>query len=341
MDPLRVLLVCPGRGSYGREQLGSLSDSSTGIQQIEAVRSRSGRPALMDLDRAATFSPSIHMAGENASLLTFAATVQDLAAVDPARARVVAVAGNSLGFYTALFAAGALPLEDAARLVETMGAYQAEGLIGGQVLYPTAGEDWRPDPDLQSTVDRALALPGVYPSIHLGGTAVLGASEDALPRLLDALPALRRGARTYPLRLPLHSAFHTPLMAATSARARADLADLAFRAPALPLVGGDARIWRRHADPEALREYTLGAQVTAPFDLTAALRTTLGDYGPDAVLLPGPGDTLGAPVAQAMIRCGWRGLRDRRDFDEAQATTPIVLSMARADQRARVAGTGA
>ncbi|GMV43057.1 MAG: hypothetical protein AMXMBFR64_47730 [Myxococcales bacterium] len=332
-DPLRVLLVCPGRGSYGRGQRGSLGEWAL-LPEIEAARRRS--PTLGELD-AAPFAPSTHLAGEHASLLTFAATVRDLGALDPRRARVVAVAGNSLGFYTALYAAGALPLRDAGRLVETMGGYQAGAVVGAQVLYPTVGEDWRPDPELRDLVDAALALPGVFPSIHLGGTAVLGASEDALPALLAALPPVERG-RAFPLRLPLHSAFHTPLMRPTAERASVDLASLPFASPTVPLVGGDARIWRRHADAAALRDYTLGAQVTQTFDLTASIRAALGDYGPDAVVLPGPGDTLGAPVAQIMIAAGWRGLRDRQDFLEAQVSPhPPVLSMARPEQRARVA----
>lgn len=334
---MRVLLVCPGRGSYGRAQLGSLDPARPALGPIEAVRATSGRPALLALDRAASFSPSLHLAGEHASLLTFAATTQDLEAIDPGKVRVVAVAGNSLGFYTALYAAGALSLADAARLVETMGGYQEENVVGGQALYPVCGDDWRPDPTLEAAVEGALAaVEGLWLSIRLGGTVVLGGTDGALARIREALPPVRRGGRDYPLRLPLHSAFHTPLLAPTAERAARDIT-VPFAAPALPLVGGDAHVWRRHADPAALRAYTLGAQVTTPFDLTAAIRAALGDYGPDAVVLPGPGETLGAPVAQILVACGWRGLRDRRDFDEAQATAPVVLSMARPAQRALVA----
>lgn len=336
---MRALLVCPGRGSYGRAERGTLDPSSPTLAPIEATRAALGRPPLLDLDRAAMFSPSLHLAGENASLLTFAATAQDLAVLDAGRVRVVAVAGNSLGFYTALYAAGALSLPDAARLVETMGSYQAGNIVGGQALYPLCGDDWRHDPALEAAVTGALAtIDGLWVSIRLGGTVVLGGTDEALRALPSALPSVRRGARDYPLRLPLHAAFHSPLLAPTADRAAADLAALLFAAPRLPLIGGDARVWRRHAAPDALRAYTLGAQVTTPFDLTAAIRTALGDYGPDVVVLPGPGDTLGAPVGQVLVACGWRGLRDRRDFDEAQAAAPVVLSMARPAQRALVTG---
>ncbi|MCB9765310.1 MAG: ACP S-malonyltransferase [Alphaproteobacteria bacterium] len=333
----RLLLLCPGRGSYGRAQLGSLQGPSAVLDTLDAFRAALGRPTLRQLDAAERFSPRTHLAGEHASLLTFGATAHDLEALDPSKARVVAVAGNSMGWYTALYAAGALGLSAAAQLIETMGAYQAGNVIGAQVLYPTVGEDWRPDPTLAATVAHALAQPGVYLSIRLGGTAVLGADRDGLRWLMEHLPPLQRGSRTFPLQLPLHSAFHTPLLAATSVQARADLGRLPVTGPAVTLVGGGGRVFRPWASPAAILDYTLTTQVTDTFDLTACVRTAMGSFAPDAVLLPGPGDTLGAPVAQALIEAGWRGLRDRQDFMEAQASDrPVALSMARPEQRTRV-----
>jgi hypothetical protein len=48
-------------------------------------------------------------------------------------------------------------------------------------------------------------------------------------------------------------------MTETAERAIADLADLPFQAPALPLVDGTGRVWRpRISDPSALLFYTLG-----------------------------------------------------------------------------------
>lgn len=339
--PHRALIVCPGRGSYGRAQLGSLPTGDPIIAWLDRFRAAAGRPTLTELDRAERFVSSHHMAGEHASLLTFGATATDLAALDPAKARVVAVTGNSMGWYTALYAAGALDLEHAARLIETMGAWQSRdehGVVGGQVLLPTAAEDWRPDPVLVARVAEALAHPEVHLSIRLGGTTVLGGSKAGVKWLLDELPKQRRGSREFPLQLPLHSAFHTPLLAATSSRAIRELGDLPIQAPVHPLVAGDGRSFRTWADPFEILDYTLGHQVVAPYDLTLAVQTAVGTYAPDLIVLPGPGDTLGAPVAQILIGMGWRGLRDRSDFDDAQASdAPVLASMARDDQRAWVA----
>lgn len=346
---MRVLIVCPGRGSYGRAQLGSLRRGIAGagaagagaaelVGALDGFRAGLGRPTVSELDGAAAYEPRLHVAGEHASLLTFACTAADLAALDPRRVEIVGVTGNSMGFYTALHAAGALGLLEAARLVETLGGYQTERVIGGQLVYPLVDDDWRPSAALAEAVAAALRLPGVHVSIRLGGAIVLGVDEGGLARAREALPPLERGGVRYPLPLPLHSAFHTPLMAETGERARADLADLAIGSPAVTLIAGDGTVFRPWADPAAILGYTLGPQIVEAFDLERAIVTAFGELGPDAAVLPGPGDNLGGAVAQILIARGWRGLRDRRDFLEAQAgERPLVLSMSRPEQRARVA----
>jgi hypothetical protein len=131
-------------------------------------------------------------------------------------------------------------------------------------------------------------------------------------------------------------------MAQTSERALRDLAGpvapLAIRSPSVALIGGDGVVHRPWASPAALLAYTLGPQIVEPFDFECAIATALGELGPDVVVLPGPGDSLGSAIAQVMIACGWRGLGDRAGFLAMQASErPIVLAMHRPEQRARVA----
>ncbi|HEU4734106.1 MAG TPA: hypothetical protein VFT22_39720 [Kofleriaceae bacterium] len=338
MTRLRALIVCPGRGSYGRAQLGSLPAAHPVVEALDAFRARLGRPGVSELDRAPGYAPHLHVAGEHASLLTFAATAVDLAAIDRERIDVVGVTGNSMGFYTALYAAGALDLGGAARLVETLGHYQAGNVIGGQLMYPVVGDDWRRSPAHEAAVAAALDHPGVQVSIRLGGTVVLGTSDEGLAHARRVLPLVERGGVRYPAQLALHSAFHTPLMAQTAERAQRDLADLPLRSPEITLIGGDGAVHRPWAAPAALWGYTLGAQIVEPFDFSRAIATALGELGPDVIVLPGPGDGLGSAVAQVMIAQRWRGLTDRAAFTAMQAgERPIVLAMARAGQRARVA----
>src|SRR5690606_27109538 len=105
-----------------------------------------GLPTVTALDAAERYSNRLHVAGEHASLLTAACSLADAADLDRDRYEVVGVVGNSMGFYTALAVADALPLPDAVRLIDTMGAYQESNVLGGQILYPLVDEAWRPSP---------------------------------------------------------------------------------------------------------------------------------------------------------------------------------------------------
>lgn len=338
----RALIVCPGRGSYERTSLGQLQDRSEAARAIvarcDAYRSSVGEPTITEIDAADRYRTPLHVAGEHASLLTFACSLADMADLSQAY-DVVAVTGNSMGFYTALAASGALSLDDAIRLVDTMGRYQRGNVIGGQLLYPVAGSNWLEDPDLVASVDEAVARVraeghGAWWSIRLGGHAVLGADASGIKALIAALPTIQTGAHTFPLQLPLHSAFHTPLMAATSARATRDLDGLGWRAPTAPLIDGRGFVFRpRWADPQALAEYTLGHQVVEAYDFTLGVVTALQHVAPDVVVALGPGNPLGGPLARILVQCGWAGLRTRAQFEARQASDPVLLSFGLSPQR--------
>jgi acyl transferase domain-containing protein len=340
----RALIVCPGRGSYDRASLGYLKDRSEAARAVIAAcdehRARVGEPTVSELDGDAAFKPTRHVAGEHASLLTFACSVADWVELDREDYEVVGVAGNSMGWYTALAVSGALSLDDGVLLVDTMGRYQRDNVIGGQILYPTTDEDWAADPALLGNVERALAQVSgeghvAEWSIRLGGFAVLGADAEGCKRLLAVLPPVTRGDRTFPVQLPLHSAFHTSLLAATAARARRELADLRYRAPEVPLIDGRGRIFRpRWADPAELADYTLGTQVVEPYDLTTSILTALHHVGPDVVVVLGPGNSLGGPLARILAMDGWHGARGKAAFDRVNRESPLLLSFGVSAQRA-------
>jgi acyl transferase domain-containing protein len=291
------------------------------------------------MDAAETYSSRLHVAGENASVLTATCTLADADRVAEAgQVEVVGVIGNSMGWYTALTVAGALPLAEGLRLIETMGQYQANNVVGGQIVYPLCDPDWTPE--TAEPVTSALRdIPGLYVSIRLGRQIVLGGTDEAIRSALRTLPERKAGERSAPFQLPLHSAFHTPLLTETAQRAQSDLADLDFRSPKIPLIDGRGQVFfPRHADPVALRDYTLGAQVTAPYDFTVSVRTALREFAPDAFVLLGPGANLGGATAQAVLEEGWAGMQTKADFMERQSRAPLLLSLLRPEQRALVLG---
>jgi [acyl-carrier-protein] S-malonyltransferase len=335
----RALVLCPGRGSYGRDSLGKLKGvQSPALDVFEAMRRELDRPTVREIDGAAEYSSTFHLMGEHASALTAGVSLADLDQLDPSTVQVVGVVGNSMGWYTALGYAGALPMNHCALLVEAMGQYQADNIIGGQIMVPLVDEQWRLDPRVAQAVEGIVEdTPDLFWSIHLGGHAVLGGTTTALDVAEGRLKALKLGQTQEPYRIPMHSAFHTPLMASTAAQATTDLSELDWRAPRVPLIDGRGRVHTPHsANPAFLRDYTLGPQVTDTYDLSLCLRTALRTLGPDVVILPGPGSKLSSAVAQAMISEGWSGIHCQDDFVNRQHQEPVLLSMRWPDERAQV-----
>ena len=320
--PLACLL-CPGRGSYGAAELGSLARElregpvAEALEEVDAWRAERGLTRLSELDAAPSFRPSRHLAAENAAELVYFAT---LAHAEGLRERyeITVVAGNSLGWYTALVVAGVLDVRAGWRLVATLARLQG-GVSGGQVLTTTIDDDWVRVPSRAEAIERALQEVRargedhyVARSIRLGGHEVLAGTEPGIAELLATLPRCRVGRRELPFRLAGHGPFHTRLCAGVAERARAELSGLPVSRPRAWLVDGRGD---QHGpwsgDPGELLDYTLSEQITGTFDFSAAVRVVLREHQPDVLVCAGPGDSLRAPVGHVVVAEGYRGLRDR------------------------------
>ena len=327
-----AIVVAPGRGSYGKAELGSLARAGVDTTAYDAIRTAAGKPTLASLDSAERFSPGVHLAGENAAPLIYAASIADMAAIDSARVEVVAVTGNSMGWYTALAAAGAVTAQDGFRIADAMGVNSGRHGPGGQLVLGLSDDDWRPVPGLRDAVLALADDTGMRVSIDLGGTIVLAGDEGPLKAFAAQSPVPAT-------RLAGHGPFHTDLMAASSAAAVASLPAAWFGNPALPLIDGAGRIWQRWASPaEALWRYTFVDQILQPYDFARAIQIAVKEFAPDHVILLGPGDALGGAIAQALIGIGWLGMTSKADFAARQRSDPFVLAMGRPEQRMRVTG---
>jgi acyl transferase domain-containing protein len=335
----RAAIVCPGRGAYTAASLGALPAAHPLVARAEELRARHGLEPLLELDGADRFEPARHLRPANASPLIFLASLLD-AEVALADHDVTAVLGNSLGWYTALVVGGALPFDDGFELVQTMALLQEEPLPdggpGGQVIYPLTDEAWQPDPRLARTVHDVLTEETgngggrVFESIDLGGFAVLAGDEAGVGRLVEHLAPVKLGERLFPLRLAMHGPYHTPLVAHVADAARQRLAGLAWSAPRITLIDGRGARWTPWStDPAALRDYTLGEQVVTPFSFAASVWVALREHAPDVLVLPGPGNSLGGICGQLVVGEGYRGIRSREAFAQAQLTDPVILSMRR------------
>ncbi len=340
-----ALVVCPGRGTYNAAELGYLQKHHNGggefVARLDAMRTAAGQTPISALDSAEKFSPSNHMTGDNASLLIYACAMADFAAIDRDRFDIVAVTGNSMGWYLALACSGVLDLDVGAALVNTMGTLMHNHGAGGQIVCSIMADDWRIDPAKQAIVQDVLATAQAMPdlalhvSIRLGGMIVFAGDDAGLKWLMEKLPKDDR----FPVRLNYHAAFHSPLLdhIVPMAKAANSLAD--FRSGIIPAIDGMGRIWLPSAfSAAAIYDYTLGAQINRTYDFSRAVQIAAAEFAPDKIIVLGPGTTIGAPVAQALIASHWRGLSDKSDFASRQRTDPFMLSMGIPEQRAIAAG---
>jgi [acyl-carrier-protein] S-malonyltransferase len=165
------------------------------------------------------------------------------------------VAGHSLGEYSALAAAGALPVADAARLVKRRGqAMQKAVPVGEGAMAALLGIDM----DGAEAVARDAAGDEIcaVANDNCPGQIVISGHAGAVERAVAL--AAERGARRS-MMLSVSAPFHSPLMAPAAELVEEALAELDLQPPSVPLVANVTAA--PTADPAEIREL-LVAQTT-------------------------------------------------------------------------------
>ena len=142
------------------------------------------------------------------------------------------VAGHSLGEYSALTAAGTLPLADAARLVKRRGQAMQDAVpVGEGAMAALLGLDL----DDAQAIAADAAGDGVCTAANdnAPGQVVLSGSRPAVERAIAL--AAERGARRSVM-LPVSAPFHCSLMAPAADAMAEALAQVALQPPVVPLI---------------------------------------------------------------------------------------------------------
>ena len=141
----RAVVICPGRGTYNKEELGYLqrlhADKPELVAVIDEYRKKQGQISISELDAKEKYSMRLHTVGENASALIYACAMADFQSINQDEYDIVAVTGNSMGWYIALAVTGALDEQAAIELINTMGSMMTDGVIGGQMIYPVTDDN--------------------------------------------------------------------------------------------------------------------------------------------------------------------------------------------------------
>jgi [acyl-carrier-protein] S-malonyltransferase len=280
--------IFPGQGSQtvgmGRELYEQFPAARAVFDEADAVL---GLP----LTRLCFEGPEAELtATENAqpALLTTSAAL--LRALETARGAPLeqprAVAGHSLGEYSALLAGGALAFAEALRLVRRRGELMAEAREGSMAAVIGLA------PELLEQVCREASEAGgdatgmaVVANYNAPDQLVISGSTLAVERA--SLMAKERGAkRVIPLKVS--AAFHSPLMLSAAegmARAIEAAAINDLRIPLIANVTAEPLLTADDVRREAV------AQVTAPVRWIASVQRMAGD-GITVFLEIGPGKVL-------------------------------------------------
>jgi [acyl-carrier-protein] S-malonyltransferase len=194
-----------------------------------------------------------------------------------------AVAGHSLGEWSALVAAGALGLGDAACGVRERGRLmQAAVPLGVGAMAALLGAD---EATVATLCAEASASETVAPAnLNGGGQIVVAGHAAAVDRVIAAATARR--IRTQ--KLAVSAPFHCALMRPAADGLRSVLASLSFAEPAIPVVTSvDARRVASAAELPGLLE----RQVTAPVRWEETARVVAAS-GAALALEVGPGRAL-------------------------------------------------
>jgi [acyl-carrier-protein] S-malonyltransferase len=282
-----VALLFPGQGSQKVGMGRALSEADDGVKKLfeeadEALGYKLSRLCFEGPDTELTLT-----ANAQPAILTVS-----IAAMRFLRARTalrpIAVAGHSLGEYSALVAAGALSFADAVRLVHLRGQFMQEAVpagLGGMAAILGLGAD------AVAALCQEVAGDEVVSPANLngGGQVVIAGHRGAVERA--CLAAKRHGAKRA-LPLAVSAPFHCALMQPAAERLEAELERVEIRTLEVPVVTNVEAA--PNQDPARVREL-LTRQVTSPVRWEESVQR-LASMGVTRAIEVGAGNVLAGLV---------------------------------------------
>jgi len=287
----RVALVFPGQGSQFVGMGAELIEQSAAARAtLSAADDILGFP----LSRTIAFGPSEELEDTfNAQPAILAVSIAALEAVrerlpEGEQLKPVAVAGHSLGEFSALVAAGAISYEDALRLVRERGRLMKEaGTTSPGGMAAILGLD---DEQIAAVCEAASSAGVIVPANrNCPGQTVISGEVAALEHAMEL--AKERGARRV-ARLNVSIASHSPLMADANAEFQKLLSGATINDPSCLVIGNVSA--GPIASAEGIRE-ELALQMERPVDWTGSVMT-IAALPADSIIELGPGNVLGSLI---------------------------------------------
>ncbi len=275
-------IVFPGQGSQSVGMLADFADRAVVREAFEEASDALGRD-LWRLSQEGPVEALNRTENTQPAMLAAGVAVYRLWRAEGGLEPEV-VAGHSLGEYSALVAAEALALSDAAPLVAERGRLmQAAVPEGTGAMAAVLG--------LQDEQVRALctenAAGQVVEAVNFNapGQVVVAGHREAVERVMEA--ARQAGAKRVVL-LPVSAPSHCALMRPAAERLAERLAEVEIRHPRIPVIhNADVS---PHSDPAEIRE-SLVRQLHSPVRWVETIQH-LASQGVKTVVEAGPGKVL-------------------------------------------------
>lgn len=211
-------------------------------------------------------------------------SIAALRALDPMGLIPAAVAGHSLGEYSALVAAGGLSYRNAVAVVQKRGRYMAEAVTPGTGLVAAL---LGLTTDVVEAVCREASSIGVVAAANFNspGQVVIAGEKAAVERAIEL--AKTRGCKKA-IPLPVSVPVHTPLMQKAADRLAADLGMVNWSDLKMPLINNaEAKALTKAEDIKASLIRQLPSSVLWENSIKTMATmgiTTFVEVGPGAVL---------------------------------------------------------
>jgi [acyl-carrier-protein] S-malonyltransferase len=245
------------------------------------------------------------------SLALMAALAGDVAQIAAfTAAHAVAVAGHSLGEYSALAAAGSLTVTDAVTLVRRRGELMAAASAGGMAAVIGLDDDTIDAICKQASTPEGTVVVANYNS---PGQTVISGSSSAITVASEFLK--QAGAKRV-LPLNVSAAFHSPLMQDAANQLARHVEHTSIHPPMVPVIGNITAT--PLVDVAAIRQ-ELPAQVISPVRWVSTI-TALATQGVDEFVEIGAGTVLSGLIKRIAPQARTISIADYADVTAFRAT---------------------
>lgn len=200
-----------------------------------------------------------------------------------------AVAGHSLGEFSALVAAGSLSFENGLLLVQK----RAEAMQKAcEAVESTMAAIIGLEDEVVEAVCKELDEVVVAANYNCPGQLVISGTVKGVEQAVEILK--ERGARTAVV-LQVGGAFHSPIMQPAQEELEAAIAATSFKAPSCPIYQNVTAL--PEVNPEKIQQ-NLIAQLTSPVRWTQTMQNMLADGMSEFIEVGGTGKTLRGFIAR-------------------------------------------